>query len=252
MQPAVSVLVPCFNLGEFLPEAVDSVLAQTFQDFEILVVDDGSTDAHTLEVLRNFRRPRTTVFRTENRGLHARGRYVCALDADDRLLPRFLEKTVALLERDQNLAFVSTWLEAFGSESFLWKPERCDFPRLLAECVVLTASPVRREVLLGAGGWDESFREGEEDWDLWLTLTEQGRRGAIVPEILFQYRQRPGSMRRECARPEVRMPLVRRLMEKHRASYLSHLHEVLLLKEEECGRLLRENWQLEREIEARK
>ena len=96
--PCVSVIVPCHNLGQYLDEAVDSVLAQTYQDFEILVVDDGSTESTTVETFQHFAPPRTTVFRTEHRGLaaarnylidKARGRYLCALDSDDRLRPTF-------------------------------------------------------------------------------------------------------------------------------------------------------------------
>jgi glycosyltransferase involved in cell wall biosynthesis len=258
--PKVSVIVPCFNLGEYLAEAVDSALAQTCLDLEVIVVDDGSTEPRTRALLDVFRRPRTTVLRTPNRGLaaarnhairHSSGKYVCALDADDRLHPTFLEKTTALLDADPSLAFASTWLQAFGSESFLWKPERCDFPRLLAECVVLTAAPVRREALEAVGGYDEQrFGEGDEDWDLWIGLVERGLRGAIVPEVLFDYRQRPGSMRRLCTRGETRLRLFGNLLEKHRQSYLRWLPEVLLLKEEECGRLLRDNFELERELTA--
>jgi glycosyltransferase involved in cell wall biosynthesis len=258
--PKVSVIIPCYNLGPYLVEAVESVFAQTMQDFEILVVDDGSTDAGTLRVLRYFKRPRTRLLRIANRGLpgarnhaiaHAEGRYLCALDADDRLHPTFLEKTTALLDADPSLAFVSTWLEVFGAESWLWKPPSCELPALLAECVVLTASPVRREAVAAVGGYDERlFGEGEEDWDLWLSLLENGERGTILPEILFYYRRRPGSMSALCNRGEVRRRLRRRLIEKHRASYARHAAEVLLLRERECGELLRGNAHLEEELET--
>lgn len=259
--PAVSVIVPCYNLGEFVEEAIDSVLAQTFDDVEIIVVNDGSTDERTNAILSNLARPRTTVLTTENRGVaaarnhalaHARGRYVCALDADDRLLPAFLAKTIPVLEQDASIAFVSTWLECFGIEQWTWRQERCDFPALLAECVVLTASPVRRQALDAVGGYDAtSFLRGHEDWDLWISLVEHGFRGAIVPDVLFAYRQREGSMRRDCDRPEIRARVWQTLLGKHRASYERHLHSVLLLMEDECGRTLLENWMLEREIETR-
>src|SRR3954452_3985813 len=90
----ISVLLPCFNHGAFIDEAVESVFAQTFQDFEIIVVDDGSTDAQTVAKLSSWTAPRLRVLRTENRGLpaarnhaarHASGAVFCALDADDRL-----------------------------------------------------------------------------------------------------------------------------------------------------------------------
>jgi glycosyltransferase involved in cell wall biosynthesis len=258
--PAVSVIVPCYNLGAYVTEAVDSVLAQTYPDFEIVVVNDGSTDPATNAVLAALDRPRTTVLTTENRGLpaarnhairHARGRYVCALDADDRLHPQFLDKTIGVLERDPSVAFVSTWVECFGVERWIWRQERCDFPALLAECVVLTASPVRREALEAMGGYDcQRYLHGDEDWDLWISLVERGFRGTIVPEVLFHYRQREGSMRRVAMQPEVRQRVWRNLLDKHRASYERFLPDVLLLMEDECGRLLLENWRLEREIEA--
>src|SRR5207248_10063202 len=97
----VSVIIPCFNLGGYLDEAVESVLAQTFQDFEILIVDDGSTDEETRRVLAYYRKPRTRVVRSENRGLpaaknlglaHTTAPLVCMLDADDQLDPALLEK----------------------------------------------------------------------------------------------------------------------------------------------------------------
>jgi glycosyltransferase involved in cell wall biosynthesis len=261
--PAVSVLVPCFNLGEYLPEAVESVFAQTRQDFEIIVVNDGSTEAATNALLARFRRPRTLVLNTENRGLaaarnlaieHARGRYLCALDADDKLHPAFFERTLGLLDADPTLTFASTWLELFGAESWTWRQDRCDLPALLRECVVLTASPVRREAVLAVGGYDTSIfggrYQGHEDWDLWISLVERGYRGTIVPEVLFQYRRRPGSMYAACHRGEVRERLLHALIDKHRASYLAHAREILLHRERECGDVLRANSLLERELES--
>lgn len=262
-KPTVSVLVPCFNLGEFVAEAVDSVFAQTRQDFEIIVVNDGSTDLATNERLRNFRRPRTVVLETPNRGLaaarnlaiaHARGIYLCALDADDRLRPRFFEKTLALLDADPDLTFVSTWLEVFGTESWVWKQARCDLGALLEECVVLTAAPVRKNAALAVGGYDTQIfggaYQGHEDWDLWLSLVEAGCKGTIVPEVLFDYRRREGSMYASSDRGPVREKLRHRLLEKHRASYERHVAQVLLRREAECGEVLRENAALELELET--
>src|SRR5215471_18656606 len=112
--PRVSVVVTCFNLGRYLDEAVGSVLAQTFQDFEILIVDDGSTDEDTRRLLSGYRRPKTRVVRIENRGLpgarnegirRTSGPYVCCLDADDRLEHTYLEKAVAVLDKDPSIAF---------------------------------------------------------------------------------------------------------------------------------------------------
>lgn len=258
--PNVSVIVPCYNLGDYVLEAVDSVLVQTYNDLEIIVVNDGSTDDRTNAVLRNLKRPRTIVLTSENKGLaaarnlaiqHSQGKYICALDADDKLHPQFLEKTIAVLDREPEIAFVSTWLEAFGTESWVWRQERCDFPALLAECVVLTASPVRREALDAVGGYDTRMADqGEEDWDLWISLVERGFSGVIIPEVLFYYRQRPASMRRTSAKPASRKRSWQYFLEKHRDAYLRFAPEVLQLKENECCGILMENWKLEGEIET--
>ena len=94
--PKVSVIIPCYNQGACLEEAVDSVLAQTFQDFEILVVNDGSTDEATIRMLGKYERPKTRVIHTDNQGLamarnngirEARGAYILPLDADDKIGP---------------------------------------------------------------------------------------------------------------------------------------------------------------------
>jgi GT2 family glycosyltransferase len=258
--PKVSVIVPCYNLGQYIDEAVDSVLAQTCQDFEIIIVNDGSTDAATNERLHDYPHPRTRVIATENRGLAAarnlgitvaRGAYVCALDADDRLAPTYLEKATRILDADPSVAFVSSWLETFGDESWVWKQERCDLPTLLGECTVCTAALVRIAALHDIGGYDEAMPEqGYEDWDLWISLVERGFRGVIIPEVLFHYRQRAGSMSSICCSGEAHLKLMRYLVEKHEASYQQHLLEVLLRRDGEVADLLRSNAELERHIDT--
>lgn len=258
--PKVSVIVPCYNLGEFLAEAVDSVLAQTFQDFEVVVVDDGSTEASTLEILSTFVRPKTRVLRAPHAGLATArnlgiactsGEYLCALDADDRLAPTFLEKTAAALDRDRATAFASAWLRTFGDDSWEWKPERCDLPSLLWEDTVLTAALVRRAAVEAVGGYDAAMPEqGDEDWDLWLTLVERGYRGVILPEILFEYRRRPGSMSTVCWHGPAHLPLAGYRFDKHRDTYRRYLIDVLLRQDDETAELLRANDELERYISS--
>jgi SAM-dependent methyltransferase len=237
MTPTVSVVVPCFNLGAYLDEAVQSVLAQTFQDFEVVIVDDGSDDPYTRHFLASYVRPRTRILRTANRGLaaarnlgleQARGRYVSFLDADDLFEPRFLEATIGRLEADDSLAFASCWLTAFGAKHFVWEPTSCDFPWLLAEDTVCTAAPVRRDALLAIGGFDERpGLDGYEDWALAVDLVERGYGGKIVPERLFRYRIRPGSMSSETSKPRNHMRVFETMLEKHPLSYAAHARGVL-------------------------
>ena len=255
MGARISVLVPCFNHGQFIRETIDSIIAQTLQDFEIIVVDDGSTDPHTRKALADLPAERITVLTTENRGLpaarnhaarHAHGEFYCAVDADDKLAPQWFEKGLRVLEERPEVAFVSHWLETFGDEHWTWTPERCDLPSLLARNAVNGAALVRRTAYDAVGGYDESMREGCEDWDFWLRLVERGFPGAIIPEVLFYYRRRSDSMSRLMLDEErYRRPL-EVLVRKHEGAYRAHLISVLVAKEAEVRDLSREIAELER------
>ena len=258
LPPRVSVIITCYNLGQYLDEAVDSVLSQTCQDFEILVVDDGSTDPATEAMLADYRRPRTRVIRIAHGGVAAArnvgianttGAYLCAMDADDRFEPSYLAKAVPVLDGDPSVTFVSCWLRTFGDEDWEWKPERCDLPTLLWEDTVLTASLVRREAVLAIGGYDTAMPvQGDDDWDLWLTLVERGYRGVILPEVLFHYRRRPGSVSTVCWHGPGHLPLAGYRVAKHRDTYRAHLLDVLLHQDEETATLLRRNDEIERDL----
>ncbi|HSE65289.1 MAG TPA: trifunctional glycosyltransferase/class I SAM-dependent methyltransferase/polysaccharide deacetylase [Thermoanaerobaculia bacterium] len=236
-QPTVSVVIPCYNLGAYVNEAVQSVLDQTYGDFEIILIDDGSTDPVTRNLFTSYVRPKTRILRTENQGLartrnlgiqEAAGKYVSCLDADDLFEPAFLERTVALLDSDPSAAFVSCWLTAFGDSSFLWNPTTCDFPHLLAEDTVCSAALMRREAVLAAGGYDPAMpAAGYEDWDLAIGMVERGLRGRIAPEYLFRYRVRAGSMTDDCTAPANHAALMEYMVEKHGAAYRQHLRGVL-------------------------
>jgi glycosyltransferase involved in cell wall biosynthesis len=240
--PKVSVIIPCYNLGQYLDEAVGSVLAQSYQEFEILIVDDGSTDDATRRLLTDYRRPRTRITRSENRGLPAAKNlglskttapYVCMLDADDRLDELFLEKSVGALEEDPSVAFVSHWLRTFGDESREWTPTECDISTVLDVNTINGAALVRRSALDAIGGFDETMREGYEDWDVWISLLERGFRGRILNEVLFYYRRRQGSMINAIFENKSHPRVYRYLAEKHSHSVTDHLGTLLSRRDED-------------------
>jgi GT2 family glycosyltransferase len=252
--PKVSLILTCYNLGQYLDAAVDSVLAQTCQDFEIVIIDDGSTDPETVALLRSYDRPRTRVVRIENRGLsgarnegirQTSGAYVCTLDADDLLEHTHFEKSAAVLDGDSSIAFVSHWLRTFGDEERDWTPTSAEFPALLDMNTINGAALVRRDALLAVGGYDESMRHGCEDWDLWISMVERGLRGVILPEVLFFYRRRADSMSRVMMKGETHVALYRYLIEKHRPSFTAHLPALLLRRELDRATVLRESHDLE-------
>ena len=254
--PRISVLLPCFNDGQWIDEALDSVRQQTFQDFEIVVVDDGSTDAATVRKLESIDDSTIRVFRTENRGLpaarnhaaaQARGELFCALDADDRLAATWFEKGQALLTSRPEITFVSHWLETFGDEHWTWKPERCDLAALLVKNTINGAALVRRAAFEAVGGYDESMRHGCEDWDFWLRLVEAGHQGTIIPEVLFYYRRHSTSMSRVMITPAGYPAPLETLLDKHAPAFRDHLATVIVSRENDRLSLGREIAALERD-----
>jgi len=236
--PDVSVVVTCYNLGRYLYEAVDSVLRQTRQSFEIILIDDGSTEEFTTLYLDIFSAPRTQVVRTSNQGLAAarntgiqlaRGRYICCLDADDRLKPAFLEKTQRVLDAAEDIGFVSCYYETFDAQHSVWRYDHCRFPELLVQNEAVVVSLFRKEAWHKVGGYYSGLK-AMEDWDFWIGIIEQGYRGEVIPEVLFEYRVRIGSMYSVARRPENYTALARLLTERHQESYRRHFLEVLRLK----------------------
>lgn len=196
-QVLVSVVVPCFNYGEFLEEAVESVRRQTLPGVELIVVDDGSTDPSTQSVLESLSESGVRILRPPHRGLaaarnqgiqEATGRYICCLDADDRLSPTYLEKAVALLEVDHGLAFVYTWVRMFGDEDSVWYTEPFDLGELRLRNFISVGAVFRRADWTAVGGFAEDMRHGYEDWEFWLRMGGAGRRGSLIPEALYDHR----------------------------------------------------------------
>jgi glycosyltransferase involved in cell wall biosynthesis len=245
--PRVAVVVTCFDLGEFLPETLASLRSQTVPDWELVVVDDGSTDFATLELLDRLRDDGVRVLRTANRGLSAARNLgiastsapvLCMVDADDLLAPELFEKSLAVLDARPEVAFVSHWLEAFGAEQWEWRPASCDLAAMVLANQVNGAALVRRAAVEAVGGFDESMRDGCEDWDLWLTLLERGCHGEILPEILFRYRRRPDAMTAEMLRGDRFARTCKFLAEKHAATYARFAKEAIAARDVETHHLL--------------
>jgi len=128
--PLISIIIPCYNQGEYLAESIASVLASDFTDLEIIVVDDGSTEPETCRILEMLNYPKTRLIRRANGGLaaarnsgiaQAQGRYILALDADDRIGPAYISQAVKALEDDPTLGIVYCLAEKFGGESGPWR-----------------------------------------------------------------------------------------------------------------------------------
>jgi GT2 family glycosyltransferase len=205
MTPKVTVLLAVWNGEPFIRGAVGSVLAQTLASFELLVVDDASTD-RTAEIVRSFDDPRIRVLENErnlgqvpslNRGLReARGEYVARLDADDECRPTRLERQVEILDCDPRVGLVGTWMEMIGErgQRLGWLRKSLDdyvdfvYHSLIMRVYVSHPSAMyRRAPVLELGGYDESTGPAE-DKDLWRRLALRRWDARIVPEPLVAYR----------------------------------------------------------------
>ena len=208
-RPLVSVVIPAFNYGRFVSEAVDSVLAQTFGNFEIIVVEGGSTDPESARLTMALIRPRTVVLGRDgprltgdnrNFGIaHARGKYVCCLDADDMLAPTYLEKAVFHLETGR-FDIVCSSLRSFGAtEVIVANPPRPRANAFRDFNGTFTSAVFRHRHWREAGGYRDTDPKVTgylpEDWLFWAHLTAKGARVLNMPEPLFFYRRHAATMK---------------------------------------------------------
>jgi len=205
----VSVIIPCFNYGRYLPEAVQSTLASSLRQIEIIIVDDGSTDdsrevaqrliddhpeaAIQLIVQRNCGAPG----QVRNVGIaRARGEYILCLDADDKLHPDFLRACAAALDAAPQAGIAYADFQMFGESDTLQQPPPSWNSRVECDCnFVGTASMFRRRAWEQVGGYETDLAMvGYEDWDFWVGCVEQGWSGVKASDALWYYRVHGGSI----------------------------------------------------------
>ncbi|GAB4209816.1 MAG: hypothetical protein OHK0022_41580 [Roseiflexaceae bacterium] len=199
--PAVSIITPYYNTGALFEQTVAAVRSQSLQQWEWLIVNDGSTDAgalRTLEPLRNAD-PRIWVIDQPNRGLPAarnagvvasRAPLLFFLDSDDLLAPTALEQLAWLLSCDRHAAFATGWCAAFGAESFRWLRGFESRSIVLFENTATPLTMMRRAVFDATGGFDPARTHGLEDYELWLRCAAQGFWGRDLPQVLVYQRRK--------------------------------------------------------------
>jgi glycosyltransferase involved in cell wall biosynthesis len=212
--PAVSVLMPAFNSEQYIREAIESILGQSYSDFELLVVDDHSTDS-TADIVREYceRDARIRALRNEgvkgivgalNTGLAlARGEYIARMDADDVSLPTRLERQHDFLEEHHDISVCGTNMELFGAQQFVWRlPQDHEAIRagLIFTVLIAHATVMMRKTALEEYHYRYDADYGyAEDYELWSRLSERYR-FANLPDVLYRYRKHGtdgGSLREE-------------------------------------------------------
>ncbi len=214
--PLVSVIVPCYNGEKFIKEAIESALAQTYSDLEVIVVDDGSIDT-SRTIIASFKDPRVRYHYKKNEGVSAarnlgirlsRGAYIAFLDADDLWLPAKLSQQVREIERDSAIALVhcSSYIVNAGGETIGEVPAKggSDILRDLLLIGNVVGSPsgvlVKKSVLEAVGCFDESLSTAA-DWDLWIRIAQKFMIARIA-EPLLKYRMHDHNMHKNISLQE--------------------------------------------------
>ena len=188
----VSIVIPCYNQAAFVTDAINSALAQSHKNVELIVVNDGSPD-NTREVVKRFGN-KVKYVEQANKGLSgarnagikaSSGGWIVCLDADDKLHPQYIEKTIGKTD------IVGTWLQTFGDYVAIWKPTKFfpTFEDFRKDNHLFCASLFKKDVWTLTGGFDENMKDGFEDWDFWTRATQKGFSCSVVGEVLFFYRK---------------------------------------------------------------
>lgn len=204
-QPKISIIVPCYNLAQYLDEALQSVLNQSYSDWECIIINDGSPD-NTEDIANKWvaKDSRFVYIYKENGGVSsarnlgmekAKGIYIIPLDADNKLRPEFIEKSIYLLDLNDDVDLVYGDVQFFGNKDYKWKGRPFDITEIVLNNYIDNCACFRKSVWEVLGGYDENMPiYGFEDWDLWLRMAVRGYQFQYVEDILFDYRVRDNSL----------------------------------------------------------
>lgn len=202
----ISVVIPYYNLGKTLPETIESIKQSTYKNYEIIIVNDGSTDEESIEVLKNYENdPEIRIIHIENQGLAnarnvgaeaAKGEFVAFIDADDKIDKTFYQKSIDILHQYTNVSYVYSWVKYFEGSEAVWPTFNTHIPYLLCANMLAAYAVIRKNDFLNFGKNRIKMEYGMEDYDGWVSLAEHGCLGVSIPELLNLYRVRKDSMSR--------------------------------------------------------
>ncbi len=204
INPKVSIIVPCYNQAQYLPEALQSVLNQTYQNWECIIVNDGSPD-NTKEVAQEWvkKDSRFIYLYKENGGLSsarnagiaiAEGEFILPLDGDDRIGKDYTLLAMKAFQEDSDLKLVYCKAEKFGEESGSWDLPDFSLFNLARRNMIFCSAFYRKKEWERVGGYDVNMIYGLEDWEFWISILKDGGEVKRIEEVGFYYRVKLVSM----------------------------------------------------------
>lgn len=204
MSPKISVVMPVYNSSLYLKEAIDSVLVQTFKDFEFIIVDDGSTD-NSFNIIKEYQDDRIRIYRFDhdyisslNKGMRlALGKYIVRMDSDDKMLPHRLQMQYDYMESHKEIVICGSWVQTFGTDENIYKPD-VEYSDII--CNMITGNPICHPTVIMRADFLKShfYNNGKEiydqshiyaeDYHLWYSVISQGGKISNMNEVLLMYR----------------------------------------------------------------
>ena len=199
----VSVITPCYNDGAYIEQTIKSVREQTYKNWEMIIIDDGSDDNNTIEILKKLENEsdihiiKTNRLRpagARNAGIAvATGEFILPVDADDLIEPTYMECAVEKMLSNPKLGIVYCHADLFGEKTGAWELPDYSFDKMLLDNVIFVTALFRRSDWEKVGGFRTNMKHGMEDYDFWLSILELGREVYQFPQVLFHYRIKPSS-----------------------------------------------------------
>lgn len=198
----VSVIMPCYNDGQYIMEAIDSVRQQTYKDWELIIVDDGSDDEETIRIIDSIQDENIKIYHTNhlhpagarNYGIErANGIYILPVDSDDKIEKTYMEKAVKKIESNDKIGVVYCEADLFGEKTGKWQLPQYSFDKMLLDNIVFVTALFYKKDWESVGGFNTNMEAGMEDYDFWLGILELGKEIYQIPETLFHYRIKPVS-----------------------------------------------------------
>jgi glycosyltransferase involved in cell wall biosynthesis len=197
--PKVSIIIPCYNAGEYIEETIASVKSQDYEDYEVVIVDDGSEDPHTIEILNKLSGDKIKIIHQENGGpgvarnagvANSTGEFIVMLDSDNKIRKNTLQKVLPVFDHYPEVGVVYGNYEYFGLKSGIQIQDDFSLRKQFAANEVELASVIRRKTFQATPGFDEfTSKHGFiEDYEFWFSVYRTGWKFKYINETLFDYR----------------------------------------------------------------